>query len=94
MSGDFDHFGLKSPLWSERGPTVGEIWQKEEMIRRAEEALMVENAKADAKAVWPLADYYMPPDVREMADRWGMKETLIEMWRGAFIEGWRAANRR
>lgn len=59
----------------------------------AAEARLIENARADAKAVWLLADQSVPADVREAAERWQMKETLIEIWRGAFIEGWRAAHR-
>ena len=72
-------------------------WAQESAERQAqaeaEERRKIEDARADAKAVWALADYYMPADVKQMAERWGMQETLIEMWRGAFIEGWRAAHR-
>lgn len=75
------------------GPTLGEIWERDNRQRKAEEARMIDNARADSKAIWQLADYYMPADVQEMAERWKMQETLKEMWRGAFIEGWRAANR-
>ena len=74
--------------------TLGEIWAQEYRQHKAEEALMLENARADAKAVWQLADYYMPADVKEMAGLWKMENTLQEMWRGAFIEGWRAAHRK
>lgn len=74
--------------------TLSEIWAQEKAERDAEEKRQIENARADSNAVWQLADYYLPADVREMAERWKMNETLIEMWRGAFIEGWRAAHRR
>lgn len=74
--------------------SLGEIWAQEDRARKAEEARMIENARADAKAIWLLADYYMPADTKEMAERWNMKETLAEMWRNAFIEGWRAAHRK
>ena len=84
-----------SEFWdkSDRGPTVGEIWDREERKRRAEEDRLLEDARADGKAIWPLADYYMPADVKEAAARWKMDETLQEMWRQAFIAGWRAAHR-
>lgn len=42
---------------------------------------------------WQLADESIPADVRQLAERWKMGETLIEMWRGAWIEGYRAAKR-
>lgn len=84
-----DEFEKKYP-----GPTLGEVWDKERRQREAEEGRMLADARADAKAVWQLAEYYMPADIRQMADIWNMKETLIEMWRGAFIEGWRAALRK
>jgi hypothetical protein len=74
--------------------TLGEIWEKERREQKAEEADMIERARADAKAIWLLADYSIPADVKEMAERLKMKETMIEMWRGAFIEGWRAAHKR
>lgn len=73
--------------------SMAEKWAQEDAERKAAEARMIEDAKCDAKAVWALADHLMPPDVREMAERMKMTETLQEMWRGAFIIGWRAANR-
>jgi Ni/Co efflux regulator RcnB len=85
-------------LFKEKYPnerlTMAEIWAAEDRERKIEEQKQIENAKADAKAVWALADYYLPADVKEMADRWKMGSTLQEMWRGAFIEGWRAAHRK
>jgi Ni/Co efflux regulator RcnB len=74
--------------------TLGEIWDKERRAQKAEEAERIENARADAKALWHLADYSIPADVKEMAERWDMGSTLQEMWRGAFIQGWRAAHKR
>jgi hypothetical protein len=50
--------------------------------------------RADAKAVWLAADHYLPDDVRESAKRWGMEQAICELWRNAFIAGWRAAHRR
>lgn len=61
--------------------------QVEARIRAAEE-------KAAAElGLWALADLYVPTDVREAAARWKLENTLVEMWRDAFIEGWRAALR-
>lgn len=74
--------------------SMAEIWAKEEAEQKAAEASMIDDAKADAKAVWALAEYLMPADFREMADRMKMSETMHELWRNAFIAGWRAAMRR
>ena len=71
--------------------SMAEKWALEEQQQKAAEARMIANAKADAKAVWALADYLMPADTREMAERMMMSETMQEMWRNAFIAGWRAA---
>jgi hypothetical protein len=68
----------------ERGPSVGEIWQKEEMQRKADE---------DRRLQDTLADHYLPADVKEFGERHGIPELTNEMWRGAFIAGWRAAFR-
>jgi hypothetical protein len=45
------------------------------------------------KHPWQIADEHIPADVREMAKRWKMEEALIEMWRGAFIQGYRLRER-
>lgn len=74
--------------------SMAEIWAKEDAERKAAEQRMIDDARADAQAVWALADYLMPADAREFAERMGMAETLQEMWRNAFITGWRAALRR
>lgn len=62
-------------------------------LRAEEERCAMRDAAADAKAVWALADMMIPVDVKEMAERWNMKETILEMWRNAFIAGWRASHR-
>jgi hypothetical protein len=77
-----------------RGPTLVEQWAKQDAEHRAKEARAIEDARADAKAVWLLADMMLPADVKELAQRWGMPETLVEIWRNAFITGWRAAHRK
>lgn len=74
-------------------PSMAEIWAKEEAERKAVERAMVEDARSDAKAVWLLADYLMPADFKERAAQLQMSETMQEMWRNAFIAGWRAALR-
>jgi hypothetical protein len=73
--------------------SMAEVWAKEEAEQKAAEARMIENAKCDAKAVWALADYLMPADFKETAASLKMTETMQEMWRNAFIAGWRAAHR-
>ena len=72
--------------------SMAEKWAAEEAQRNAERAEMVRNANADAKAVWTLADYLMPADFKQMAMSLGMEETMKELWRNAFIAGWRARN--
>lgn len=52
---------------------------------------VVRGSAAGERALWALADQHIPPDVREMAHRWKMDHTLVEMYRAAFIAGWRAA---
>lgn len=74
--------------------TLGEIWDKERRQQKAEEQDRIDAARADAKALWHLADYSIPADVKDMAQRWDMEQALQEIWRGAFIQGWRAALKR
>ncbi len=73
--------------------SMAEKWAEEEQQRKAEEARAIQNAKADAKAVWALADYMMPADFKEMARNMKMEATMQELWRNAFIAGWRAQHR-
>lgn len=48
---------------------------------------------AAENGLWALADLHVPPDVREMAQRWKLEQTIVEMYRNAFINGWRARER-
>lgn len=73
--------------------SMTEKWALEEQQRKAEERQMVENARADAQAIWLLADYCMPADFKEMSRDMGMEATLQEVWRNAFIAGWRAQHK-
>lgn len=60
-----------------------------------EEAQMlhaIAEARANANALWQLADMNVPGDVLETAARWGLTEVLPEIWRAAFIAGWRLAH--
>lgn len=50
-------------------------------------------AHQDQRALWHLADRCIPADVKDMAKLWKMEHTLVEMWRNAFIAGWREALR-
>ena len=74
------------------GIMLREVFARQQADADADQALRIEQARADAKAVWALADYLMPPDVKESAERWKMSETLQDIWRQAFITGWRAAH--
>jgi hypothetical protein len=47
--------------------------------------------RANALGLWALADVHMPPDIAEAARRWKLDQTLPEMWRSAFMAGFRAA---
>ncbi len=60
----------------------------EEAARRSDD-----DAFANAAGLWELADLYMPPDIQEFADRHHLEHTVPEMWRSAYIQGWRAAMR-
>ena len=73
--------------------TLGEKWAQEAAEQKAAEQRMIDNAQADAKAVWVLADFYLPPDVKEFFARHKMEETGCEMWKQAFAAGWRASLR-
>lgn len=68
-------------------------WDEENKKQQEEEKRKLQNAVADQKALYALADHYLPSDVKENAARWKMEETLCEMWRNAFIAGWRAYHR-
>jgi hypothetical protein len=91
--GMFDDYVWSGPSM-DRGPTIGEIWDRERRQQVAEEVRMLEDTKADAKAIWLLAEYYLPQDIKDAAVRWKMENTLQEIWRQAFVEGWRAAYRK
>ena len=70
-----------------------ELHAEEDRLLKLEAERRMSDAVADAKAVWALADMMIPVDVKEMAERWNMKETILEIWRNAFIAGWRASHR-
>ena len=50
-----------------------------------------EDARADQRAVWALADVLVPPDIQEFGRRHGIPQLTDEIWRVAFCAGWRAA---
>jgi len=52
-----------------------------------------ENAAAAEMGLWALADIHMPSDVREAAQRWKLGTAMEELWRSAFIAGWREHER-
>lgn len=47
---------------------------------------------ADA-LLWEMADAAVPADVRESAARWKLDEVMVEMWRAAWVAGWRSARK-
>ncbi len=49
--------------------------------------------KEAVAGLWELADMYVPKDVRELGERHGSPALTAELWRSAFIQGWRAAMR-
>lgn len=73
--------------------SMAELWAKEDAEAKSAELRMIANARADAKAVWALADYLMPADFKQLAENMKLDATMKEMWRNAFIAGWRARNR-
>jgi hypothetical protein len=64
-----------------------------QIVKETFEERPVRSASPDGKALWVLADHMIPPDIIESAKRWRMEETIKEMWRSAFIQGWRSAHK-
>jgi hypothetical protein len=87
--------GFERPelMSTERHQTLNDLFRRSAELAADEESKCFQQVRADAKAVWALADYLMPADVKETAERWKMNETLQEIWRQAFIAGWRAAHK-
>lgn len=50
-------------------------------------------ARSDAKAVWVLADASIPNDIRTLAKNLDIPELANEIFRAAFILGWRARDK-
>lgn len=73
--------------------SIADQWRADELKGQAEERRVLDDAKADASAVWALAEFYVPPDLLE----WGIRHRIPEFARvvfiHAFIAGWRAAHR-
>lgn len=49
--------------------------------------------KTDDRATWMLADYFLPTDVKEFFERHGMLATGSEIWRTAFVTGFKVSLR-
>lgn len=62
---------------------------QEELLKQR----LIEDAIADSKAVWMVADYFVPADVEEFFERHKIGVAGCEIWRSAFISGFRAAMR-
>lgn len=75
---------------------LDKMWEriaKEDQAEKDRQQKMVDDAKADSRAVWMVADYFVPSDVQEFFERHGIGATGCEIWRSAFISGFRAALR-
>lgn len=82
-------------------PTTAASWLRE-MWERANPAASVddferialqhalEHARADAAALWVLAEMNTPPDIIEFGERHKMPELAKHLWQSAFVAGWRA----
>lgn len=75
-------------------PFVGPIADAFVMMSGMPEEDAAERFRCDAaaaRALWALADLHVPTDVREAAARWGLEHTIVEVWRQAFIAGFRVS---
>ena len=50
-------------------------------------------ARADASALWDLADLYLPTGVRNFSAFFLTPKVASGIWRSAFVAGWLAADR-
>lgn len=73
------------------GPPIFRDVKAEEEDRKAEQVAL---RAAAENGLWALADHLMPSDVREAAERWRLDSIMTEMWRSAFIAGYREAHKR
>ena len=68
-------------------------WEGVDPIEQSRQRALLELMRSNQRALWLLADYELPPDVREIARVWKLEQTVCEIWRNAFIQGWRACNK-
>jgi hypothetical protein len=80
-------------FWSDKyGPYRSPVvWRDPEAERKAAQEQEAAMKAAAEHGLWALADHLMPSDVREAAERWKLDHVMTEMWRSAFIAGWREA---
>lgn len=69
---------------------TGDDFAGEALLKHRRE-LAAAQAAAE-QGLWSLADYHLPADIREAANRWKLGTVLCEIWRQAWIAGWRAAH--
>lgn len=79
------------PLYESKGPHYSPISAKVEEVLQSE--AMISLAKSDQRATWVLADYFLPADVKEFFERHGMLATGSEIWRTAFVTGFKVSLR-
>jgi hypothetical protein len=83
---------MKDTFFETRRPEVflSSVWADTQRAAELAERRALEDARADAAAVWALADMSIPQDIQEFGTRHGIPELAKEVWRSAFIAGWRA----
>lgn len=77
----------------QQASTLFEAIKKEEEQEELRKQRLIEDAMADSKAVWMVADYFVPSDVAEFFERHKIGVVGCEIWRSAFISGFRSALR-
>lgn len=74
-------------------PWASERPEMECVSLREAERIALANAEADQIGLFALADLSMPPDIRDFGERMAMPEFGAQLWRCAFVAGFRAAIR-
>ena len=88
MSAKVVDFPRERPQSSDfdRCPTVVTEPEKSDVLALAA-------ARADASALWNLADLYLPTGVRNFSALFFTPKVASGIWRSAFVAGWLAADR-
>lgn len=81
------------PAPDQMHPAVFQKMSRHDDAQAAAQQRIEADRVAAEQGLWALADLYLPPDIREAAQRWKLDHSLTEIWRSAFIAGWRQAMR-